>query len=71
MRTILLASALMLPIAFAGTGQAAPAMHPGSGTLSATDHVVIVKNKFKWKAGGCKYEYKANAKGYQEKYKCK
>jgi hypothetical protein len=29
------------------------------------------KDKYKWKADGCKYEYKANAKGFQEKYKCK
>jgi hypothetical protein len=28
-------------------------------------------DKVKWKAGGCKYEYKADAKGIKEKYKCK
>jgi hypothetical protein len=71
MRAILFVSALVLPIMLAGASKAAPAMYPGSGALSAIDHVATVKDKFKWKAGGCKYEYKANARGFQEKYKCK
>ena len=29
------------------------------------------KFKYKWARGGCKYEYKANHKGFKEKYKCK
>jgi len=27
--------------------------------------------KYEWKGGGCKYEYKADRKGVKEKYKCK
>jgi hypothetical protein len=29
------------------------------------------KYKYKWKGNGCKYEFKADHKGFKEKYKCK
>ena len=72
MRMILLAAGFAL-----AAGTAAQARVPGglaSETLQPFAHaeVLQVKNdKYKWKGGGCKYEFKSNHKGFKEKYKCK
>ena len=46
-----------------------------SDVLASLGQVEQVKKdgkfKYKWAGGGCKYEYKANHKGFKEKYKCK
>jgi hypothetical protein len=36
-----------------------------------TELLQIKNDKYKWKGGGCKYQFKANHKGFKEKYKCK
>ena len=61
------------------------AVGPASAVLSTSADTPFLQNsgvrpdnvgvqyaeKYKWKAGGCKYEYKADKKGFKEKYKCK
>ena len=59
---------------------ASAAIHPGADTpfprgeqRTTSRDIFGVRHaeKIKWKAGGCKYEYKADKKGFKEKYKCK
>jgi hypothetical protein len=71
---------MLLAAGFAFTaGTAAQARVPGAVAAEALHalaqaEVLPVKNdkyKYKWKGGGCKYEFKSDRKGYKEKYKCK
>ena len=71
MRAIYLVVAPVVPCMFAAAVNAAPAFYSGLSIVNSSSDVVAVKNKIKWKGDGCKYEYKENAKSFQEKYKCK
>jgi len=53
---------------FGAAANAVPVFYPATGSPNL---VVTVKKQVKWKSDGCKYRYKASAKGFQEKYKCK
>jgi len=48
-----------------------PCLWPKSRTSAQADILPVKNDKYKWKGGGCKYEFKANHKGFKEKYKCK
>jgi hypothetical protein len=51
---------------------AAPAFALGPvHSLESPRYVEQTKTKFKSQSGGCKYEYKADKKGFKEKLKCK
>jgi hypothetical protein len=74
MRAILIATGCALALGTAAharvpNGVAADALH--GLALADVQHVKRDKYKYKWKSGGCKYEYKADHKGFKEKYKCK
>jgi hypothetical protein len=68
MHGIFLSSALVVPLMFGAAANAVPVFYPATGSPNL---VVTVKKQVKWKSDGCKYRYKASAKGFQEKYKCK
>jgi hypothetical protein len=36
-----------------------------------TELLQVKTGKYKWRGGGCTYQFKANHKGFKEKYKCK
>jgi len=74
MRTILISAVFALAL-----GSAAHARLPSGLALDASHGLAQIdvqqvkkdKYKYKWKSGGCKYEFKADHKGFKEKYKCK
>jgi hypothetical protein len=74
MKPILIAAGLALALGTAAharvpSGLAADTLH---GLAQAdVQQVKKDKYKYKWKSDGCKYEFKADHKGYKEKYKCK
>jgi hypothetical protein len=74
MRMVLIAAGLALALgttahARVPSGLAADALHEFAP--SDVQHVKKDKYKYKWKGNGCKYEFKADHKGFKEKYKCK
>jgi hypothetical protein len=74
MRMVLLAAGAALALASAAHARVPAAPFAQVAHERAQPDVLQVKNgkyKYKWKGGGCKYEFKANHKGFKEKYKCK
>ena len=70
MRLIVIGTELGLALTAAPAAAFGP-MSGGAFRDATESSVVLAKSKYKWKAGGCKYEYKADRKGFKEKYKCK
>jgi hypothetical protein len=63
-----------LSLALASPAAATIGTMAGSSALyqpRSSDALPAKNYKEKWKGGGCKYEYKANKKGFKEKYQCK
>ena len=58
-------------IVVAAISIATPALAFRPAALGAPSSVEQAKDNYKWKNGGCKYEYKADKKGFKEKYECK
>jgi|SoiMethySBSTD1v2_1073268.scaffolds.fasta_scaffold11014_10 hypothetical protein len=72
MRTVLLAAGVTLALASAAQARVPAVPLAQVAHERAQADILPVKNdKYKWKGGGCKYEFKANHKGFKEKYKCK
>ncbi len=70
--TVLLAAGVTLALATAAQARVPVTLFAQAPLERAQADLLQVKNyKYKWKGGGCKYEFKANHKGFKEKYKCK
>jgi len=63
----ILSSAIITPPALAWS----PMGRDSMADVAHHDLLLAKGDKYKWQAGGCKYEYKADKKGFKEKYKCK
>ena len=64
---VVLSLAMITPPALAW----GPIGHDSLRDAAQNDLLPAKAYKHKWKAGGCKYQYKADKKGFKEKYKCK
>jgi hypothetical protein len=74
MRIILIAAGFALALGTAAHARVPSGLAPDAlrGLAQAdVQHVKNDKYKYKWKGDGCKYEFKADRKGFKEKYKCK
>jgi hypothetical protein len=71
MRLVLAGVVLSLAMTTQPTSAWGPIGHDSVLDLARNDLLLAKGDKYKWKAGGCKYEYKADNKGFKEKYKCK
>ena len=67
MRALSVAALTALSAALAAPAFALGPVH----SFDSPRYVEQAKTKFKSKSGGCKYEYKADKKGFKEKMKCK
>jgi hypothetical protein len=73
MRMLLIAAAFALAAATPAHARMPNGLVDAHQGLAQADIEPVKKDKYKykWKGNGCKYEFKADHKGYKEKYKCK